>query len=156
MKLIYIFSIITFSVVALIRTGPHPEDLPTQAQWWKALCKGEKLNGAMRWSAPRANKFLDPLDSPWDGTLVQELATWGYTEMSDDATNDMCDFDRLWDMKTVFQALGMDPRSTGRGGPNQCFQVLHGVYDSVTPILLQEYTVNGKQYEVNVESSQSI
>jgi hypothetical protein len=78
---------------------------------------------AMVWSPPYANDFLDPIDSPWDGVMHQELAQWGYTESE---RSQLCDYGTFWGLGRAFGSLGIDPRSNFNHGPNRCFRVSHG------------------------------
>ncbi|KAH7396084.1 hypothetical protein BKA66DRAFT_484836, partial [Pyrenochaeta sp. MPI-SDFR-AT-0127] len=102
----------------------------------------------MRWSEPQANSFLEPLHSPWDGNLIKEFALWGYTESFHSI---LCDFDETWNLDVAFRGLGIDPRSTARGGSNQCFVVQHG--SRTSPMILQRYYVGGREYRVTSATS---
>lgn len=58
--------------------------------------------------------------------MVEEMKAWGYNDNSVLYDN-YCDFkDKFqYDLGVAFQALGIDPRSAGQGGPNQCFSIEH-------------------------------
>ena len=103
-----------------------------------------------------AAKHVTPVHSPWDGTLEEELKTWGYKDVSDARTDD-CDFENTNRMKPAFDALGIDTRDSSEGGPNHCFTVIHrdgpaverGQFGNLPPLSSQYYTVNGRKYRVS-------
>jgi hypothetical protein len=97
--------------------------LATNEEWWHSACRGGRLVQAMVWSPPHANEFLDPISSPWDGTMHRELAQWGYSESE---KPQLCELDTYWGLGSVFRSLGIDPRSNFNHGPNRCFHVSHG------------------------------
>jgi hypothetical protein len=118
---------------------------------WKSICRGTRLHSAMSFSAPQAASFIQPLDSPWDGTLTNELTEWGYTEY---ARHQLCDFDEYWHMAPLFWFYRMDPRPVYRGGVNRCFDVGHGDPmrrrdGKVVPVREQRYVRGGKTYRVS-------
>lgn len=109
--------------LVLLYTCTNAQQLPTHDEWWYSVCRGSRLNQAMVWSPPHANDFLDPIDSPWDGVMHQELAQWGYTESE---RSQLCDYGTFWGLGSAFGSLGIDPRSNFNHGPNRCFRVSHG------------------------------
>lgn len=51
---------------------------------------------------------------------------WGYNDVSDRNDNSFNFKNKLHrDSGVAFEALGIDPRSVGQGGPNQCFGIEH-------------------------------
>jgi hypothetical protein len=99
------------------------QQLPAQDEWWYSVCRGSRLTQAMVWSPPHANDFLDPINSPWDGVMHEELAEWGYAESE---RSQLCDFGTFWGLGRAFGALAIDPQSNFNHGPNRCFRVSHG------------------------------
>lgn len=106
-----------------LQTFAVAQQLPTHDAWWYSVCRGSRLSQAMVWSPPYANDYLDPIDSPWDGVMHQELAQWGYMESE---RSQLCDFGTFWGLGRAFGSLGIDPRSNFNHGPNRCFRVSHG------------------------------
>jgi len=131
--------------------SPRQQQLPTEEQWWSAVCRGERLDQAMTWPDPQANAYIEPLHSPWDGNLTTELFEWGYTEFE---TEQICNFDAFWGLAGVFQSLGIDSKSGMEGEWNSCFGVSHGdaqlrkLDGSVWPLREQIYSVDGNFYRV--------
>ena len=66
------------SKALIIRADEDPDVI-----YHKATCKGQKLLSAT--TSPRnvAANYIQPIDSPWIGPLVQSLATWGYSIETD-------------------------------------------------------------------------
>lgn len=148
MNLHLLLIIILVSRLSITHLTTTDSGLPTPSIWWKAVCRGEKIDQAMRWSSPQAASFLSPLHSPWDSDLVKEFAQWGYTEQP---RAEYCDFDDKRGLDVAFHSLGIDPRSTARGGANQCFGVTHGSYWK-GPLSAQMYMVGGRVYRVRYTS----
>lgn len=119
--------------------------LPIPFHWWPSICRGGTLDQAMRHPAPLPRSYITAPTSAFDGPLYAEFAQWGYKESFSAAS---CDFDKTWGLGHAFEALGLDPRSTARGGPNQCFVVAHGRYDGDVPLWKQRYTVDGRGFRV--------
>ncbi|KAL6706278.1 Mitochondrial import inner membrane translocase subunit tim8 [Coniothyrium glycines] len=96
--------------------------------------------------------------SPLDGPLYTELTQWGYLDDADvHMQNDAhCDFDNWHRVKTAFGALGIDTRSKGMGGPNECWFVQHangfgvkaGARGEMPVPAEQRYVVAGREYKV--------
>jgi hypothetical protein len=124
-----VMSIKTILVLDFILRLLHPQiivlaqRLATNEEWWHSACRGGRLVQAMVWSSPHANEFLDPISSPWDGTMHQELAQWGYSESE---KPQLCEFDTYWGLGRAFRGLGIDTRSNFNHGPNRCFHISHG------------------------------
>lgn len=124
---------------------------PSPAEWWSAVCRGTKLYAAMQLPESIASTYLQPIRSPWDGGLYQELAEWGYTES---ARGQLCEFDNYWHMEHIFKHYQMNPKPWYLGGDNTCFDVRHGDSQKERPngepmpIAEQTYVVGGKQYRV--------
>lgn len=113
--------------------------------WWSSICRGTTLDLAMRHPHPLPSTYISPPTSAFDGPLITEFAQWGYKESFSSSS---CDFDETWGLGHAFEALGLDPRSTARGGPNQCFVVAHGKYDGGEPLWKQGYEIEGKRFRV--------
>src|SRR5690242_9281194 len=145
----------------LVESKPFPvlvaADTPTPAStpetlWQKHVCRGEKLHNACRANKDEAARFVTPIDSPFDSTLEQELARWGYRERNDAAAAS-CWLDLH--LPHELAALNIDPRGSDEGGPNECFMFLH--YDlslkingRSIPVEEQTYVVDGKTYRVRI------
>lgn len=120
-----------------------------------AVCRGLRLSKAMQLPASSAAQFLNPIDSPIDGNMFRDyLFHWGYSET--DEESNLCDFDEHHHLETAFTALGWDPRSKTRGGPNECHHTKHRVSyasdvpdDKKTPIRDQVYWADDKKYRVS-------
>ncbi|EMD67412.1 hypothetical protein COCSADRAFT_83739 [Bipolaris sorokiniana ND90Pr] len=124
--------------------------------WYQATCKGTKLLFGTTLNPDQAVLHCRPLTTPWHGTLVNELTTWGYSDMSgDNKYKGSCHFRTKHSALTrAFSELGISMDDTDHGGPNRCFTIIH--YDS--PIAernpdgslpqrsQQHYTVNGRRY----------
>ncbi|CAN9220041.1 unnamed protein product [Alternaria sp. RS040] len=127
--------------------------------WQKAYCRGAALVKAMSLDEQESTRSLGwpYTQSPWDGDLKPELRKWGY--LDDDnhhAMNDnSCDFSKHH-IKRAFDALGIDPRSARKGGPNHCFMLEHRFGPTVIldkngempNISKQRYEADGKMYRV--------
>ena len=94
----------------------------------KATCKDQKLLSATTSPHDAAAAFVNPIDSPWTNPIQQELETWGYKIESDDGTpqfrashEDECEFEHSHKLKSMFDDLKIDTRSTYQGGPNRCY-----------------------------------
>lgn len=133
-----------------------PEE--TASTWCKAKSRGAKLIKAMSLNNQDAATSLawPYIQSQWDGDLKTELKTWGYND--DDKghaqADGSCDFTK--DLGQAFKDLGIDSRSKGRGGPNQCFYVEHMngptvIRDEDGEMPYEEeqfYEADGKKYRV--------
>ncbi|KAF1915787.1 hypothetical protein BDU57DRAFT_450258 [Ampelomyces quisqualis] len=106
-----------------------------------------------------AARHVTPLDSPWDGDLVEEMKTWGYKDMTDeDDVEEHCDFLLGHYLEHAFEALGISTKPAKDGGPNKCYKMVHRDGPAVlkTPppderlpdVEKQKYVVNGKEYRV--------
>lgn len=115
-----------------------------------AICRGIRLSWAMQLPADSASQFLTPIDSPFDGDLRDALHHWGYTETP--VQGYLCDFDTTHHLETAFRALGVDPRSERRGGPNRCFHVEHQYTDHALPVREQLYWVDDERYRVSLQT----
>jgi hypothetical protein len=132
------------------------------ASWVKAACRGARLDLAMRLDREGAAKHVTPLDSQWDGDLVDAMKTWGYNDVTDsDSTVDAnCDMHEGHYIEHAFQALGISPMSAGQGGPNKCYKWVHRdgqailkpppPNDKLPDVFNQKYRVNGKEYRVRL------
>ncbi|KAI4948448.1 hypothetical protein J4E91_005871 [Alternaria rosae] len=129
----------------------------------KATCKGQKLLAAKTSPRNAVAAYVNPIDSPCTDPIQQELETWGYKIETDDGTaewrashDDECEFENSHKLKSMFDDLGIDTRSTYRNGPNRCYFVNHKDGPAVRrndqgdlpPIKQQWYNANGKYYRV--------
>lgn len=127
-----------------------------KSTWDKAVCRGEKLHQACVHDKEQAVQFASPIDSPFDGTLQQELSEWGYVERHSEAAY----FCRLYiSIGAELEALGIDPRGSDEGGPNECFQFQH--WDPLIkndqgpiPVSDQQYEHGGRTYRVSEKTLQ--
>lgn len=102
-----------------------PRTVNAAVEWEKAWCKGSLLVLAMINPPSQGSTYLSPLHSPWDGTLHSEFATWGYNERPG-YRDELCDFGPTQHgLQRAFEDLGIDTRSKGMGGANECFHVEH-------------------------------
>jgi hypothetical protein len=102
--------------------------------WQEAIERGAKLMTGMKSDdATAATLFGFPTDtteSPFDGSLVEELREWGYNDNTPamqtlhDKECNMASASGYMLSKT-FADLGMGTASKGTGGPNECFQIEH-------------------------------
>jgi hypothetical protein len=129
------------------------------AVWTKAVCKGQKLFQAMTVDEDAAARFITPMPSPFDGNMVKEFREWGYKDSDPGEKDDECDFDEDHKLKNAFRALGIDTRSSGDHGPNECFQVDHRDADIVhldkdgkVPEIQMYTGPDGKEYRVSLVS----
>ncbi|XP_014556661.1 hypothetical protein COCVIDRAFT_99137 [Bipolaris victoriae FI3] len=130
----------------------------TDDEWDRAVCKGTKLLFGTTLNPNQAILHCRPLTTPWHGTLVNELTTWGYYDASDDDDRKgACDFETKFSGLTrAFRELGVGMHDYTDGGPNRCFTVVH--YDgpaveknpdgSMPRRSTQHYTVNGRRYRI--------
>ncbi|KAJ8106913.1 hypothetical protein OPT61_g9226 [Boeremia exigua] len=116
-------------------------DLVTAANanlWQAWVCRGEKLNQACKNTKDKAAGFAAPIDSPWDGTMEEDLKLWGYREVPADTH---CDFS---DIEKALKGLGIGVLPAMEGGDNHCFQVRHS-YDDGSEVKDQTYDVKGRK-----------
>lgn len=147
------------SKALIIRADEDPDVI-----YHKATCKGQKLLSAT--TSPRnvAANYIQPIDSPWIGPLVQSLATWGYSIETDDGTPqwranhfDECELATSHRLRPMCDALGIDTRSSYQGGANQCYYIYHkngpavlrDAWGRLPPVNQQYYNANGYQYRVS-------
>lgn len=133
---------------------PTPPAVSPQAEWQKYVCRGQKLTLASKADKDKAEEFVLPISTQWDGTLENELKLWGYTE---DPYPD-CDFDgEYYDISRAYEDLHVlpDDENEDEPDPNECFRIHH--YD---PNKVDEdghdiwagdqtYKVNDKEYRVS-------
>lgn len=142
--------------------NPPPANPPdVNTPWGKAVCRGARLHLAMTLGREGAARHVTPLDSPWDGDLVREMATWGYKDMTDiNDVDEHCDF--LWGhfLEHAFKALGISTEPASKGGPNKCYKWIHRdgpavqktppPEEKLPPVENQKYIVAGKEYRVRL------
>jgi hypothetical protein len=104
--------------------------------WDTALTSGGNLWAGMH-SSDRKASFLfrtDPhqreptiqtVQSPHQRDLSPLFEKWGYSETEARRIDADCDFDAYHGFKRAFAELGVDTRSSGKGGANQCVQLEH-------------------------------
>lgn len=121
--------------------------------WCRAVSRGRAFLKAQMLESDEARRELGwaYLQSPWDGSLHEELRQWGYVEETADA---YCDFNDLHD---AFTALGVDPNPASKQGPNHCFRFRHSdgpamrrVDGQLPPKREQTYVVDGIEYPVSL------
>ncbi|KAF2833145.1 hypothetical protein CC86DRAFT_461581 [Ophiobolus disseminans] len=94
-------------------------------EWNKAWCKGAKLAQALIKDEAPAGTYVTPVRSKWDGDLISAFTIWGYREMSY-GKDSLCDFGPSnHQLQTAFSDLKIDTRSSGDGGPNNCYHIEH-------------------------------
>ncbi|KAH7552921.1 hypothetical protein BM1_07894 [Bipolaris maydis] len=128
------------------------------ALWDQATCKGTKLFFGTTLNPDQAALHCRPLTTPWHGTLVNELTTWGYKDISDDEDRKgACDFEtKFGGLTRAFSALGISMQDYTDGGPNRCFTIVHYEGPAVEKNpdgsfprrADQHYTVNGRRYRI--------
>ena len=67
-------------------------------------------------------------ESPFDGDLIDKLREWGYNDNNDALAKQAdpeCNFESRDGhmLKKAFGDLGIETKSKGQGGPNQCFLI---------------------------------
>ncbi|KAJ4382703.1 Mitochondrial import inner membrane translocase subunit tim8 [Didymella sp. IMI 355093] len=97
--------------------------------WRESIDRGTKLTTGMKSddaTAATLYGFLtDTAESPFDGSLIEELREWGHM------------------LSKTFAALGMGTASKGAEGPNECFQFEH--YGGPTTIKNSDGTLPEKR-----------
>ena len=130
--------------------GLQPAD---DALWHAAKCRGGKLLLGTTQNAPEAARFVNPINSPWDGEMRDDLAKWGWKDGVTDPDTE-CNIDFL---KTILPHLRTTTGSHLYGGPNYCFSVKHCDSDAMEkdengnmyPRKEQYYDVDGRLYRVS-------
>lgn len=80
---------------------------------------------AMTQPPERAILHLNPINSPWTGPLVNEMAAWGYNDETVFPNGDnSCDFEEL-DLQKVCASLGISTKTRANGGPHMCYKIVH-------------------------------
>jgi hypothetical protein len=150
-----ISSLITGDSHGLVKRAP---DAPASDFVWSTCgCRGQMLQLLDTLDPQNAQRFGNPLNSPWTGTLVNELALWGYKDNSNvEDIKDQCDFTMKPIFESALRAMGISAKSESYGGPNKCFSYVHRDSPAVErlpngqlpPRDSQYYTVNGRRYRV--------
>jgi hypothetical protein len=151
-----------------------PTEFPINEDAWKdAVCRGRRLLQAMTLDDEEEIKTLlgwPFIQSPWDGDLSTELATWGYSVKEEP---DKCDFD-YWHFGSVLKDLKVNPdqaqkrnddsdnekkRDEEPKGRNYCFKIEHNGGPTVVRDQQgkpsppgkseQKYRVGGTEYRVS-------
>lgn len=148
-----------------LKTGVDDKDIHATADnndvWRRAACRGSKLLLGTTLNPSEAALHCTPLTTPWQGSLFNELATWGYDDVSYEADREtLCEFEYWYHLERVFEDLGINPHDSHIGGPNECFTVNH--FDapamgrnpdgSLPTIPNQYYYVNGRRYRASKET----
>ncbi|KAI4949425.1 hypothetical protein J4E91_005164 [Alternaria rosae] len=100
-------------------------------EYEKAVCRGQKLFLAMTRDGNQGTRYIDPLNSPWDGNLEKEGLTWVKSFMYELRAWDLWTDEDSWcafghqGMTTAFKALSISDKSLNDGGDNQCFSAFH-------------------------------
>jgi hypothetical protein len=100
-------------------------------QWTDNVARGRKLLAAMKGSdleAAAAYGMGTTAKSVFDGDLRDEMKKWGWndnTEKQQKAYDMNCDFLGYHKIGGCFRELGLDTKSKGKGGPNECFVAEH-------------------------------
>jgi hypothetical protein len=105
----------------VLQISPRAPD--PNAIYFKAECSGEKLWSAMLAEADTVDRYINPTTSVFDGNMVADLRAWGWNELG--AQWKACNFQTDFHKNAALFALGIDPRSSDVGGPNQCFYLVH-------------------------------
>jgi hypothetical protein len=92
--------------------------------WYNAYCRGARLHVAMTFGRDRASMHVTPLDSAFDGEMVQEMNMWGYKDETEEPNTDKeCDMDKAFKLKRAFDELHISTLSAGPGRTEQVLQV---------------------------------
>ncbi|KAJ4993437.1 hypothetical protein SVAN01_00985 [Stagonosporopsis vannaccii] len=105
--------------------NPTPAAEPNEADdafWNRHVCRGEKLHEASIRNKDTALNFVRAVDSEFDGTMEDEMKTWGYTD--EQGRSIFCNLD---DLTHELNSLGIDAefRKGDKQGDNECFHVHH-------------------------------
>ena len=117
-------------------------------KWEKALCTGTKLVQAQMRPKDTAVNFVNPIDSEFDGTMEDDLRTWGYIDRSVERAA-ACDFSSVIPELRLL-GINVDFSDRTHDGQNICYEVEHPYRDRNDPHSLRTYTVNNKLYFVIV------
>jgi hypothetical protein len=78
----------------------------------------------MTFGRDRASMHVTPLDSAFDGEMVQEMNMWGYKDETEEPNTDKeCDMDKAFKLKRAFDELHISTLSAGPGRTEQVLQV---------------------------------
>lgn len=116
-------------------------------KWQKAVCTGERLTQASMRNKDTAVKHVQPIDSDFDGTMENDLRTWGYTDLSGEGSV-YCDISSVISELTSL-GINMEWSDETPNGANMCYGVAHYHKDPEYPHGVRTYTVNNKIYFVN-------
>jgi hypothetical protein len=120
--------------------------------WRESIDRGTKLMTGMKSDDATAATLYgfptDTAESPFDGSLIEELREWGYNDntpamqtLHDKECNMASKSGHM--LSKAFAALGMGTASKGAGGPNECFQIEH--YGGPTTIKNSDGTLPEKR-----------
>jgi hypothetical protein len=116
--------------------------------WQKAVCAGERLTQASMRDKDTAVNHVKPINSDFDGTMENDLRTWGYTDLSGEGS-DYCDLSTVISVLTSL-GINVDWSDYDPNGHNTCFSVAHYHKDQEYPHGVRTYTVDNKIYFVIV------
>jgi hypothetical protein len=116
--------------------------------WNTCKCRGEKITQASLEDKDTAKNLVTPIDSPWEGTMEEELKLWGYAQPK--GATVYCDFSST---ETEFRAMGIDTnfKERTKNGQNQCYQAHHSKGGPRGKVKEQTYEVEKKIYRVSKE-----
>ena len=114
--------------------------------WNTCKCRGERITQASMQNKDTAMKLVTPIDSPWDGTMEEELKLWGYRQPK--GATLYCDFSST---EMEFNKMGIDTKFMERtkDGQYRCYQALHNKEGPYGQSKEQIYEVGGKIYRLS-------
>jgi hypothetical protein len=114
--------------------------------WNTCKCRGERISQASMQNKDTAMRLVTPIDSPWEGTMEEELKLWGYKQPK--GATLYCDYSNT---EMEFKAMGIDKNFIERtkDGQNRCYQALHSKGRPYGQSQEQMYEVEGKTYRVS-------
>ncbi|KAJ4373531.1 hypothetical protein N0V86_007672 [Didymella sp. IMI 355093] len=116
--------------------------------WNTCKCRGEKITQASLQNKDTAINLVTPIESPWEGTMEEELKLWGYKEPK--GLSLYCNFDSV---AREFGEMGIDTKfkEKTQTGQNECYQAHHSRGGPRGKIKDQTYEVDHKIYHVSEE-----
>lgn len=116
----------------------HEDD---ETFWNRHVCRGEKLHQASIRNKDTAINFVRIVDSEFDGTMENDMKTWGYTDHKGESI-----YCELEDIAPDLNSLGINTafRSGSSNGDNECFYIDHR-----SSLGRATYKVGGTTYHVS-------
>jgi hypothetical protein len=110
-----------------ITSGAEPNQLvhtsaTSDADWQNSVCRGRKLFLVMTRDSDQGTRYIDPLTTPWDGDLEEEMVSWGWDNWVKE--DGWCDFDKEG-LTPALKGLGISDTSVRKGGENTCWSAFH-------------------------------